>query len=386
MYSVPERSGPDLAGVRDDDPHGADFYDGLLDHLDRREETIHVIRPFDEHLELPAAEPAGRQEPLGVLKVVVVPRRVFRVVADDGGDDLPLRKRRTVVRGDYRQEIVAPLDHDGAKAVALDDGRRHAGEVGVVLRIVENEPVDGAVGDDDELGEVDGVGPLAEDAPLRAALATGLEEAAHVLEVLRPRVRGEGLHRRELLAVAREDVAEAPLGNGHQGHHVDAVLNRHQEMDAAAEDVGKKPGFAAERDETRTDGAACAPPLLDDPHAGVGDDPEPAEDDEKQKTGEQEYPCARDGREAEEGKHGDAFLVARIEGSSGATSRAREKERAHCRAARKRSVRHGVCRRSLVNRREPRRRRCYVGPTGLVARKMLYTPFPVAIVSSSRVV
>jgi hypothetical protein len=142
--------------------------------------------------------------------------------------------------------------------------------------------VDAAVGDDDELGHVDGVGALAQDAPLRAALAACFEERADVLVVGSAGVRRERLHRRQRLAVAREDVSDAPLRDGHQRGDVYPVLERHQVMHAAAEELGQEARFAVERDEARADGAARAPSLFDDADAIVRDDAKAGEGDERE--------------------------------------------------------------------------------------------------------
>ena len=61
-----------LAGVGDDHADVADFDDRLRDHLDGGEEAVDVVRAFDQHLQLAAAQAAGLQEALGVLEVVVI--------------------------------------------------------------------------------------------------------------------------------------------------------------------------------------------------------------------------------------------------------------------------------------------------------------------------
>ena len=96
----------------------------------------------------------------------------------------------------------------------------------------------------------------------------------------------ERLHRRERQAVAREDVADLPLRDGDERQHVHAVLERHQEVHAAAQDVGLEAGLAAQRDEARAHRAARAPPLLDDADAIVRDVARArAEQEEEQRTG-----------------------------------------------------------------------------------------------------
>ena len=78
---------------------------GMVSH--RREEPVDVIGALDEDLQLPAALPAGGQEALGVLEVVVVGRPHVRVVAHDRRDDLALSERRPVVHRDDADEVVA---------------------------------------------------------------------------------------------------------------------------------------------------------------------------------------------------------------------------------------------------------------------------------------
>jgi plasmid stabilization system protein ParE len=78
---------------------------------------------------------------------------------------------------------------------------------------------------------------------LGAALTAGAEEGAGVLEVARGGVGREGLHGGERRAVAREDVADLALRDGDERRGVDAVLQRREDVPAAAEHVGL--GFAA---------------------------------------------------------------------------------------------------------------------------------------------
>ena len=139
-----------LAGVGDDDADPADLDDGLVDRLDCGEEAVDVVGPFDEDLELPAASPAGAEERLGVLEVVVIIARVGRVVADDGGDDLVDAQRRPVVHRDHAEHVIGAADHHRRKSAALGDDIRHL-EERFVFVTVEREVEDAALCDDDEL-------------------------------------------------------------------------------------------------------------------------------------------------------------------------------------------------------------------------------------------
>ena len=64
-------------------------------------------------------------------------------------------------------------------------------------------------------------------------LAAVLQEAGHVLVIEIRRVGGQGLGRAQSLAVAREDIPDFALGDGHQRHDVDAVLEREKELETA---------------------------------------------------------------------------------------------------------------------------------------------------------
>jgi hypothetical protein len=106
----------------DDDADGADFDDGLLDELDRREQTVDIVRAVRQHLVLTPAIAAGLQEFFGVLEIVVEVR-IVGGVADRWGDDLALRQSRAVVHRHDADHIVGVLDDDGFKAAAALDQR-----------------------------------------------------------------------------------------------------------------------------------------------------------------------------------------------------------------------------------------------------------------------
>jgi hypothetical protein len=151
--------------------------------------------------------------------------------------------------------------------------------------------------------EVDRVRALAEDLPLRAALAAAREEAAHVLEVAGARVLGERLIRTQRPPVAREDVADLALRDRHQRNAVDAVHERDEQVPAAAQDLRLEAGFAVQRDQARLDGSARAEPLLHDPDARVRDEADRLEKDGDDEN-RQRYPADRRERDRLEDCHG----------------------------------------------------------------------------------
>ncbi len=61
-----------LAGVEDHHADGADFDDGLGDHLHRGKQPVEIVRAFDQYLQLAPPQAAGLQEPVRRLEVVVV--------------------------------------------------------------------------------------------------------------------------------------------------------------------------------------------------------------------------------------------------------------------------------------------------------------------------
>ncbi len=67
-----------------------------------------------------------------------------------------------------------------------------------------------------KLGQVDGVGALAQDHALRALGAPVVQEGADILEVVGLHVAGQGLGGGQVLAVPGEHVADLSLGDGHQ--------------------------------------------------------------------------------------------------------------------------------------------------------------------------
>ena len=153
------------------------------------------------------------------------------------------------MHGDDADDVCGVLDHDRLEALPLGDDHRHPLE-GFRLRAVKRQKMDALARDHDELRRVEGVGTLAQNLALRSALTAGAQEGGHVLEVVGGDVARQRLRRRQRLPVAREDVADLPLRDGHQGHLVQAILERHQHVPAAPQQGGLKAGLAVQGDET----------------------------------------------------------------------------------------------------------------------------------------
>ncbi len=198
-----------------------------------------------------------------------------RVVADRGRDDLADRQGRAVVHRHHTHLILGVLQHHRLEAGPVLDDLGHLGqELGLVrIQAQGEQPV---LGHHHEFGQVDGVGAFAQHRALRALLAAGLEERARVLEIHHARVARERLVGRQGPAVAGEHIADAALGNGHQGSHMQPVLERHEEVQAAAQHLGLEAGLAAQGDQAAADRAAPAPQLLDDGDPVVADVPDDA--------------------------------------------------------------------------------------------------------------
>ena len=159
-----------------------------------------------------------------------------------------------------------------------------------------------AVGDDDEHGEVECVRALTEDRALRAALAAGGHERAHVHEPVAVHHRRERLHGGERNAVAGEDVPDLALRDGHERHDLHPVHERRPEVHAAAQDVGLEAGLAVQGDDRVLQRAPGRPPFLDDPDLVVADHPYP--DDLEQQPEDEDRDDDHDRDEPEPNKTG----------------------------------------------------------------------------------
>ncbi len=248
----------------------ADLDHRLGDALDRGEQPVDEVRTFDQHLQLTATAASGGQERFRVLEVVVEGGTVGRIVAHGRRDDLFRRQGRTVVDGDHANSVVGILNDHGGKAVAIGDDGAHLLEQGAVVG-VELDAVDLVMRDDDELRQVDGVGALAQDLALRTFLAAGFEEMARVLVVGRLDIARQGLCRLQRDAVTGEDVADLALRDRHQRLHVQAELEREEEVVTAAQDTRLEAGFALQGDQAGGDGAFRAPQFFDDGGVIVAD-------------------------------------------------------------------------------------------------------------------
>ena len=151
-----------------------------------------------------------------------------------------------------------------------------------------------------EQRDVDGVHAFAEDAALTAFLPAVGEKLPRVLEVVALDDPGQGLRRHELVAAAREDVADLPLLDGDQRELVDRVLPPPKsEVDAAAENVGLVARLAVEgNDRAFGQRAAGRPQLLHDADAVVGDVPdgEPQQEQQQEQHNANNKCCRNHGR------------------------------------------------------------------------------------------
>ena len=77
------------------------------------------------------------------------------------------------------------------------------------------------------------------------------QEVGHVLEVIRAGVGCQHLHGAQRLTVARENISDLALRDGHQWGDVHIILNGHQEVQTTTEHVGLIAGFAIQGNEAR---------------------------------------------------------------------------------------------------------------------------------------
>ena len=158
---------------------------------------------------------------------------LLRSIANDRSDDLALDQGRAVMHGHDTDLVVSILDDHRPEAAALGNHFGHITD-GFGLFLAERDGVNPFLGDDDELHQVDGVRAFTQDAALRAALSAILKETFHILKILDSGVGGQHLGWFKLTAVTGEHIADLTLGNGHQRHSVDYVLDRHQVMQTTA--------------------------------------------------------------------------------------------------------------------------------------------------------
>ncbi len=198
--------------------------------------------------------------------------------------------------GDHADLVVGVLDHHRLEAAARLDDFRHLVEQGRVGAVqAQGEGL--VLGHHHELRQVDGVRALAQDLALRALLAAGFEEPAGVLEVGVVGVAGQGLVGVKRCAAAAEDIADPALGNGHQGMDVQAELEREEEVQAAAQDVGLEAGLPAQGDDAGLDRAGRAPQLLHHRHPAVADVADHAGAGEERQGDQDKHKRAQPGRD-----------------------------------------------------------------------------------------
>ena len=132
-----------LAGpavVADDHAHVADRHDRLGDRLDRGEPAVDEVGAVGQRHVLQAPAPAGQEERLGVL-VVVVEELVVAVGAHGRGDDLAGGQRRAVVDRDdahaVDHHLLVGIERVGGLDRAADDHRVEAVELGQLVLPVD---------------------------------------------------------------------------------------------------------------------------------------------------------------------------------------------------------------------------------------------------------
>ena len=207
---------------------------------------------------------------------------VVRGVADGRRDDLALGQRGTVMHRDDADHVVGILDDHRFEAAAALDQLRHCRKERRVVR-VQRDRVIALRGQHDELREIERIGALAQDLALRAFLTAIFEKGARLLEVVGVDVGGERLCRSEGNAVAREDIADLTLRDRHQRLAMHAILERHEEMIAAAQHLRLKAGLAVERDQSIPDRAAQTPQFFQNAELIVRDVTDGAADLQKER-------------------------------------------------------------------------------------------------------
>ncbi len=285
------------ARVRHHHADEADRDHRLVDQLHCREQAVDVVGAFHQHALLAAALAAGLEEALGLLERVVEIAHVGReqLVAGQGGAVLHRHHGQQV----GRVRVFHALDHQRREAAAQVQQLAHLLVV-LALGGVHRHRVRGLLRHHHEQRRVDDVRALAQDLALRALLAAAREEAAHVEEVVHRGVVGQRLARGQVDAVTREHVADLALRDRHHRADVHAVLQRREEVEAAATQLGLEAGLAVQREQAQLHRAAAAPQLLDHPDAVVGDVAHRArqgrEQPQQQQRRERQAQCGQGGR------------------------------------------------------------------------------------------
>ncbi len=244
------------ARVRHHHADEADRDHRLVDQLDRREQAVDVVRAFHQHALLAAALAAVLQELLGFLERVVMVADVRReqLVARQGGAVLHRHHGQQV----GRMRVFRALDHQRRESATQVQQLAHLLVI-LALGGIHRHRVRGFLRHHHEQRRVDDVRAFAQDLALRALLAAAFEERADVEEVVDRRVVGQRLARGQIHAVTREHVADLALRHRHHRADVNAVLQRLEEVEAAAPQLGLEAGLAMQRQQAQLHGAAAAP-------------------------------------------------------------------------------------------------------------------------------
>jgi hypothetical protein len=153
-------------------------------------------------------------------------------------------QRRAVMHGDDADRIILAAYHHSGEALALFQDVAHLGHD---RGVAQCHGMVALIGEDDELHRVDGIDALAQDAALRPTLAAAQQEAARIFEGDVVAACRQGLARLQRSTATREDIADRALRHGDEALLMDAILERHQEMHAAAQDLRPIAGAAVER-------------------------------------------------------------------------------------------------------------------------------------------
>ena len=140
--------------------------------------------------------------------------RLFRIVANNGGDDLTLNQGWAIVNSDDTNRVISILDNYRAEATPLGDHFGHITD-GFGFFLAERNSVNPFIGNDDELHQVNGIGAFAQDAALWAALSAVSQETFHILKIMDGSIGRQHLGRFQLLTVTGKDISDLALRNGH---------------------------------------------------------------------------------------------------------------------------------------------------------------------------
>jgi hypothetical protein len=127
-------------------------------------------------------------------------------------------------------------------------------------------------GQDDELGNIDRIDPLAQHGALRASLTTVFDEYASILERHIDGKLAQGLPRRQIRTATCEHVADRALRNARQRADMNPELEGRKEMNATAKHMRLEAGGTVEGYKALFQRATQAPQFLNDPNRVIADE------------------------------------------------------------------------------------------------------------------